>query len=354
MKLEAIKNLIASGESSLLELKRSTARLKSACESVCALLNTDGGNIIFGVTDDLKIIGQEVSEKTKRDIGNELAKILPRPMIDVHYIPLENCNKYIIVMHLTTDSTKRPFMYDGRAYLRSQCDTVVMPMEYLQQLTFSNAQGRNAWEIQALGNASLQDLDIDEIINTVKEGVRNGRIPSEYITTEPYLALQHLNLIKNEQVTNAAIILFGKNPEKWFPQITLKLARFRGVTKDEFIDNKRISGHAFKLLREAMAFANTYLPIASTFPHNSLQREDTPLFPIPALREALVNALSHRDYAYAGGSISFAIFDDRIEIWNYGLLPNGVFLKLLPETNQSVPRNQRVANIFYYHKMSES
>jgi len=90
------------------------------------------------------------------------------------------------------------------------------------------------------------------------------------------------------------------------------------------------------------------------FLKNSIERVDIPLFPIPALREVFVNALCHRDYAFPGGSISFAIFDDRLEIWNYGLLPTGVSLETLKQMNQSVPRNQKIANVFYYHRMSES
>jgi len=103
-----------------------------------------------------------------------------------------------------------------------------------------------------------------------------------------------------------------------------------------------------------MAFASSYLPIASTFPKNSLERTDTPLFPIPALREAIANAICHRDYAYRGGSLSFAIFDDRLEIWNYGLLPHGVTLTTLKSLNQSIPRNIKLANVFYYRKITES
>lgn len=354
MNLEFITKLISTGESTTLELKKSTGRLKSACETVCAFLNTDGGYVILGVTDDLKIVGQEISDKTNREIGNELAKISPKAHIEVHYIPLENNDKQIIIFHITTDSTRRPYMYDGKAYLRSQSDTIPMPLEYLQQLTISNARDSHSWENQTLPNATLDDLDMDEIIRTVKEGARNGRIPEDYATNDAWKALEHLNLIENNKITYAAIILFGNQPERWFPQAVLKLARFRGVERDEFIDNKRVTGHAFKLLKEAMAFASTYLPIASTFPKDSLERVDTPLFPISALREALVNALCHRDYAYNGGSITFAIFDDRVEIWNYGLLPNGVELESLKALNRSVPRNPKIANIFYYHKLSET
>jgi ATP-dependent DNA helicase RecG len=354
MDINQLKILIKQGESPTLELKKSTAQLKSACETACAFLNTDGGTVLIGVTDTQKVVGQEVSDKTKREIGNELAKITPVSHIDVSYITLPEQKLYVIVFHVTTDSTKRPYFYDGRAFIRIQSDTLPMPREYLHHLTMSNANSGLHWEDQTQDNISIDDLDVEEILTTLKEGVLNGRIPESYNTQDAWLALQRLGLVIDNKITNAAIILFGKEPEKIFPQCLLRLARFRGTSKSEFIDNKQVAGNAFKIIRSALAFANTYLPIASTFPKGSIQREDIPLFPIVALREAFANAVCHRNYDFRGGSISFAIFDSHLEIWSYGLFPPGVLLANLKQLNQSVPRNRKIANILYYHKLFES
>jgi len=227
-------------------------------------------------------------------------------------------------------------------------------MEYLQQLTISNANDNQPWERQTVNDVSLDDLDINEILSTIREGAINNRIPENYVTGDPWQALIHLGLIEKNKITNAALILFGKEPDKKHPQCLLRLARFRGIDKESFIDNKQVRGNIFKLLREAMLFANTHLPVSSEFPKNSVQRIDTPLFPILAIREAIANALCHRDYSYYGGSISFAIFDDRLEIWNYGLLPSGLTTDKLKTLNCSVPRNRKIANVLYYHKIFES
>lgn len=224
-------------------------------------------------TDTQRIVGQEVSDKTKREIGNELAKITPVPNIEVNYIVLSEQKLYVVVFHVTTDSTKRPYFYDSRAFIRVQSDTLPMPREYLHHLTMSNANSGQHWEDQTQDNVSVDDLDIDEILSTLKEGVLNGRIPESFSTQDPQLALQRLGLVINGKITNAAIILFGKKPEIIFPQCLLRLARFRGTSKSEFVDNKQITGNAFKIIRSALSFANTYLPIASTFPKGSVQRE---------------------------------------------------------------------------------
>lgn len=354
MDLNDISNLTKRGETTTLEFKKSTANLKSACETICAFLNGDGGTVLIGVTDNGQIVGQEISDKTKREIGVELAKITPLSEVEIIYLNLPNTNKKIITFHVTTDSTKRPYLYDGRAYIRIESNTLPMPREYLQHLTMSNTQFNHSWEDQPQPKLSLDDLDTDEILSTINEGVLNGRIPEGYATQDPKRALHHLGLTTNNQITNAAIILFGKEPEKIFPQCLLRMARFVGVDKSEFIDNKQVHGNVFKLIRAALTFANTYLPIASTFPKDSIQRDDSPLFPIVALREAIANAVCHRDYSSVSGSISFAIYDDRLEIWNYGLLPPGISLASLKQGNQSIPRNRRIANVLYYHKLFES
>ncbi|HVE45021.1 MAG TPA: RNA-binding domain-containing protein [Gammaproteobacteria bacterium] len=355
MDIDKVKFLASQLESQRLEFKKSTANLKDIFQTICAFLNGDGGAVLIGVDDNGNLMGQEVSDKTKREIGIEIAKISPfsDSTIEVFYVHLIG-NRQIIAFHITTDSTRRPYTYSGRAYIRIQSDTLLMPPDHYQQLLVNNGQFHDRWEDQSLLNATIHDLDHDEIVSTIKEGVLNGRIPEGYETKDPNKALAHLGLMNADQVTRAAFILFSKKPERIFPQCMLRLARFKGTEKSEFIDNKQVYGNVFHLLRSALAFANSHLSIASTFSKDSIKREDKPLFPIPVLREAIINALCHRDYSYTGGSISLAIYNDRLEIWSYGLLPPGLSIEDLGQLNQSIPRNRRIANVLYYHKLFES
>jgi ATP-dependent DNA helicase RecG len=355
MDIDKVKNLAEHGESQKLEYKKSTANLKDIFQTVCGFLNGDGGNVLIGVDDNGKLIGQDVSDKTKREIGLEIAKISPfsDSAIGISYLPFTD-KRQIIAFHITTDSTKRPYTYGGKAYIRIQSNTLSMPPDHYQQLLLNNSQFKDRWENQVLSGTTINDLEVEEILSTISEGVLNGRIPQEYETKDPQKALSHLGLMNGNQITRAGFILFGKKPETTFPQCILRLARFKGTDKSEFIDNKQIHGNVFHLLRSALSFANLHLPIASIFPKDSIKREDKPLFPIRILREAIINALCHRDYNFSGGSVSFAIYDDRLEIWNYGLLLPGLSIDELGELNQSIPRNRRIANVLYYHKLFES
>ena len=126
------------------------------------------------------------------------------------------------------------------------------------------------------------------------------------------------------------------------------MTRYKGTTKlANFMDSKHIYGNAFKILSEANYFSMRHLPVASFFESDKFKRIDKPTLPVMAIREALVNAISHRDYTNQSASISFAIFDDRLEIWNNGTLPPELKLKDLKKRHESYPRNKRIAKIFY-------
>jgi ATP-dependent DNA helicase RecG len=131
------------------------------------------------------------------------------------------------------------------------------------------------------------------------------------------------------------------------------MARFRGTTKDEFLDQRQLTGHAFLLLREAELFLRRHLPVAGRLEPGVPERQDQPLFPPLALREALVTALCHRDYSIPGRAIGVAIFDDRLEISSTGLLPFGLRVEDLKRYHQSRPRNPLLANVFYLRGLIE-
>ncbi len=131
------------------------------------------------------------------------------------------------------------------------------------------------------------------------------------------------------------------------------MARFKGIDKTEFLDNRQIHGHGFKLLDDAMLFLQRHLPVAGRIQAGLFERVDEPLFPVAALREALVNAICHRDYSHPGGGISLAIYDDRLEIWSDGTLPFGLRVEDLKQDHLSRPRNPLVAGVFYRRGLFE-
>lgn len=185
MNLRDIELLAAEGESGTLEFKQTTGTLKAAFETVCAFLNTEGGVVLIGVTDGGKLVGQEISDKTKREIGNELTKISPTADITIKYIPLPtNNNHKIIAVTVHVKKEKQPYSYAHKSYMRVESDTVPMPREHQQQMMMNNAS-RGSWEDMTSTSATLDDLDTAEILETIRVGTENGRIDADFATDDP-------------------------------------------------------------------------------------------------------------------------------------------------------------------------
>src|SRR5690606_26241607 len=127
--------------------------------------------------------------------------------------------------------------------------------------------------------------------------------------------------------------------ERELPQCLLRVARFRGKDKNEFLDNRQFHGNTFDLLLKAERFLRENLPVAGRIQPNVFERIDDPLYPPVALREALANAFCHRDYSIGGGSVSVGVFDDRLEITSTGTLHFGLTPEMLYLPHESLPWN---------------
>lgn len=348
MNLASIKTLIAAGESTTLELKTSTSELGKACQTICAMLNTHGGTVIMGVKNNKELVGQHVTDNTRLEIANHIKKIEPPAQSEliVEYLPYGD-DKHLIVIEVAKGK-HAPYVYDGRPYARLQSTTSVMTQHGYEQLLVQRGQLNHDWDAGTNTDYGLSDLDHEEIRRTVKEGVDANRIGVEVLQDDVRQILQTLALMQEDQLTNAAMVLYAKKAEKDYQQCMIRLARFKGLDNlGDFIDNQRVYGNAFKIIAAAIEFANRYLPIASYFEESHMQRRDQPAVPPLALREALVNAVSHRDYSKSNATLSLAIYDDRLEIWNNGDLAPELTLDDLRKRHASYPRNKTIATVFY-------
>lgn len=227
-----------------------------------------------------------------------------------------------------------------------------MPQDTYQQLLAGRVHSRNRWENRSAEGFEPSDLDAEEILRTVRLGIEAGRLPESTGTGSEDI-LTRLGLLENGTLANAAIVLFGTRFVPDYPQCQLRMARFRGVDKSEFLDQRQVEGHAFELLDEAMLFLRRHLPVAGRVVPGLFEREDEPLFPREALREALVNAFCHRDYGIVGGAVSLAVYDDRLEIWSDGTLPFGLTTEDLKREHASKPRNPLIAGVIYLRGVIE-
>lgn len=354
--LNDVKDLIVQGESQTVELKRSLSQLKPAIETVCAFLNTNGGVVIIGANQKGELTGNQVSDNTQQEIAKELAKIEPSTAsVKVNYIPINNNNQQLVILS-TNLGDDLPYVYDGRPFYRNQTSTMRMSQQqYTQLLLEKGIREKDSWEMQLNKSDNINQLDHEEIKRTVKIAVNSNRLDADALYEPIEDTLQKLELMRDGYLTNAAMVLFGQSVLPEFPQCLIKMARFRGTKETEgFIDNQMIHGNAFQIMKAANEFIMKHLSVASFFDENKLERIDEPTIPILAIREALSNAISHRDYSVHNAAIMLAIFDDRMEIWNNGTLPSSLTIEDLKKRHKSYPRNKRIARVFYMRHYIET
>ena len=354
MTLEDIKKLVSDDETREVELKKTTGELKDAMHSACAFLNTDGGWLVFGVTPvSLKIVGQEVTENTRRELAQALAGIEPAVDVRVEYVDVPD-HQGLQVIALCFDGWvwgKEPFTYQGRPYYRVESVTKVMPRDMYDERLRASKPHKFAWERQPAEGLNLEDLNQERIRGAVRLGVEMGRM-SEMALTEPLeKVLEKWRLLVDDVPNNAAAMLFT-NDTYDYPQFILRLARFRGIDKNEFIDNQRVEGNFFVLLDAGMSFFFKHLSLSGKIV--GFKREEHLEIPSEALREALINALCHRQYEKYNLTIGIAIYDDRIEIENPGMFPPQITLANIKEPHGSYPYNPLIADVLYKTSYLES
>ena len=342
MTLQQLTALAASGESETLEFKETTGTRRRAAMTVCAFLNQNGGQVLFGVTPQGTISGQQVSERTIEELSAELQLIDPPAFPRVERVPVDSGREVIVVS--TGQGASRPYSFHGSAYRRVGNTTLAMSTEEYNRMLFERMHSEQRWENQPAAGWSVDDLDETEILRTVRLAVQGRRLVAPPNSGDFADVLRGLGLLQGGVLLRAAAVLFGKTERLEFemPQCLLRVARFRGTDRMEFLDNRQFNGNAFRLLASAEQFLRDTLPITGRS-----ERIDRPLYPPLAIREAIANALCHRDYSMGGGSVGIAVYDDRLEITSSGSLHFGLTPEKLFGRHESRPWNPLIARTFY-------
>ncbi len=200
--------------------------------------------------------------------------------------------------------------------------------------------------------AGYDAIDEKEVKHFLENRAVKLRVDIPKISITEFL-VKTLKLVKEVngklKPTNAAVLFFGKNPSEYIPHHEIRIARFKGITRTEFIDSKEIKGPIYIMLDEVELFFRRNTRLASKIVE--FKRVDIPEYPYEAIREAVINAIAHRDYAYRWAPIVFSIFDDRIEISSPGGLLPGLNIKNLE--GHHATRNRVICNIFHETKDME-
>lgn len=353
MTIEDIYNLIKTDETRTVELKKTTGEIKDGMHSVCAMLNSDGGYVLFGIAPkSLKITGQMVTDNTRQEIAREIRKLEPFVNMAVEYVEVPDTDgNQVIVLHADKNIfSQSPYVYDGRPYYKLESTTMQMPQQMYEDMLRQRDAEKFRWDHMTAQGKTIADLDEKRIRTAVTLGVRSGRMnPNAENESIPDI-LSKLELLNDGKPTNAAIMLFAKNTRE-YPEMELKMGYFKGNNRMVFVDNKMEVGNFFELLDAGIAFCFRNLRLSGEV--KGLLREEKLEIPVEALREALTNSLCHRQYEHTNGSVSLAIYDDRVEIVNPGKFPPELTTDSIKKSHESYPYNKKIAQVLYLTKNLE-
>ena len=324
-----------SGESQNIEYKESWR--DEYLKWICGFANAGGGTIYVGVNDNKEIIGVDNSKRLMEDIPNKIVTHLGI-VADVNLLH-EGKMDYIEII---VEPSNIPIAYKGIYHYRSGSTKQELRGTALQQFILKK-MGRS-WDDIGNDRATIDDIDRKAIDYFLRKGIEAQRIPEDQREASTKDILDSLGLIDNDGLLkNAAILLFGKNPLRFFPSIAFKIGRF-GKNEADLMFQDVIDGNVIQMADRVMQILQgKYLVSPVRF--EGMQRYETLEIPKEALREILYNAIAHKDYT--GPDIQMHVYDDHLEIWNEGELPLGYTEETLMGRHSSKPRNRNIANAMF-------
>ncbi len=333
---EKLDELIRQGESSLLKFKEEPVRPESLAREMVAFANTLGGIILVGVADNGALTGiTHWAEIEQRVINTARHSVVPALSPAIEPIVLEG--KLICVITIEKGATKPYQTLDGKFLLRIGSTNRQATKEELSRLF--QAAGLVHFDISPVEKTGFDDLDPVRLHDYWQSCYQI-----------PYGDLERgeqLNILKNTDILTAwedqwvasvgGLLLFGRQPQRRLPHSAISFAVFDGNNiTDELLDKKELTGTLPELIDQGGALIRLFLPRPSTV--NGLQREEQEKIPAKVIREALVNAVCHRDYSLANRKIQVFMYRNRVEIRSPGALPNTLTLEKIRYGN-SAARN---------------
>jgi ATP-dependent DNA helicase RecG len=341
MTIEELEALIAQGEGQQLEFKRSLAELETAVRTLTAFANTEGGTVLFGVRQSGEIVGVEASQTSKEQLVNKVTSSTdPVLYPSVEFVKV---NGKTVIVVTVAESENKPHLAGGRAYKRVGSTTVQLRRDEYERLLL----GRHASEYdrQPVEGATLGDIDENWVRwylarRAEKRGLEVPATPLPNILTGLGALVERDGRLVP---TRAGVLFFGRDPQAFAPHSEVRIARFQGTTMMHFVDRADLRGTVPEVIDEAERFIRRNTRLAAKVV--GFRRREVTEYPYEAVREAVCNAVCHRDYSMTGSVVRVMIFDDRIEVNSPGGLPPGVTIQNIERKH--VLRNTLLANFLY-------
>jgi ATP-dependent DNA helicase RecG len=303
---------------------------------VCGFANAKGGKIIIGKNDNGEIVGVNKAKRLMEDIPNKIQTQLGI-ICDVN-LKDEDGKDYIEIDVKPYDVL---ISYQGKYHYRSGSTKQELKGNALNKLLLKKAG--KTWDDVIEPRANLDDIDLSAIEAFKKGAITSKRLP--FIAEEENIEqiLDNLHLLEDGKFKRSAVLLFGKNPCRFFINAFVKIGRF-GQTDDDLRFQEVIEGNAFQLADKTLEVLDRKFFI-SPISYKGLQRVESWEYPYEAIREVVLNAIVHRDYM--GAPIQISVYDDKLIVWNEGSLPEDLTFEDLKKKHSSRPHNPILASTFF-------
>lgn len=353
MEEKEIKKIIKKGESETVEFKSSLSEWRNALETLVAFSWNKGGTVIFGISPTRKIVGVEVGKGTIESLANSIKQNTdPKLYPSIKVFKIEDNDIILVEIKKISDE---PVLAFGKAYKRIGKSTHQMSREEYKRVIKSSYE--QEFDGQICEKATLKEINW-EAVNRFKE--RYEEINSVSIKSSSKELLKSLKCIKEIdnkiKITNASVLLFGKNPDKFFPMSYVTVVRYPGIEKEsKYLDIKDFYGNLFDIIDNVNSYIKEHVQEISEVIEGQIARKVIPQYPYFAIRELITNAVCHRDYTNIGSRIIIRMFKDKIEFNSPGGLPANITPKNIIYEQYS--RNPIIADVLnrvkYIEKLGE-
>ena len=314
------------------------AQIQTLAETLVAFANTDGGVIVIGVD----LAGRPTGEVLAEDVEGVLTQALIqcRPPVETEWQNYETPQGTIVVLRVAR-SPELHALSDGRVLVRHRVENRPMGGEAIRHLAATKSVGD--FEISTVPGTSLLDFDRHTLNEYIQRRTERGRGLRESL--EDHL-IEIGAMVEDGTATVAGLLLFGRRPQVYMPQSGLVFVKFLGKDprgRDGLAGYNRrveVEGPLARVLERTWNLVWDEMKVEAVV--SDLKREEKPEYPRFAVREALVNALCHRDYRLKGRRVEVRMYEDRLEVISPGGLPGYITLDNLVEEHFS--RNPRIVN----------
>lgn len=310
---------------------------------ICGFANAQGGTIYIGCNDDCKVVGVPDTKKLLEDIPNKITQSLGI-VADVNLL-VEDDKEYI---EIVVPAYPTGITYKGVYHYRSGSTKQVLTGPALEN--FLQGKHGMTWDNMPIPVFTMDDVQDSMVDKFKKLAAEKGRIDPELLNEPKEVLLEKLHLTSGGYLTNAAMMLFGKDPEKWQLGAFVKIGYFE--TDADLMYQDEVRGSLLEIVDKIVELV--YLKyMRAKITYVGMQRRERYFVPEAALRETLFNALCHSQYNY-GVPIQISVYEDKLYIANCGCLPENWTVENLMSKHASRPYNPNIAHIFYLAGFIES